>query len=86
MPSYDLECGGCGLQFEIFRHGFLRDEDRVCAGCASTQVAQRFTGFVTARPARDRSEPTVRGFGHSCASGCGCNRARMSPRGEVIPP
>ncbi len=87
MPSYDLECGGCGLRFEVFRQGFLRDEDRVCAGCGSAQVEQRFTGFVTARPARDRPEPTVRGFGgHACGAGCGCARARISPTGEVIPP
>lgn len=87
MPSYDLECGDCGLRFELFRQRFLRDEDRMCAGCGSAQVEQRLTGFVTSRPARSRPEPTVTGFGgHACGSGCGCARARVSPSGEIIPP
>jgi putative FmdB family regulatory protein len=87
MPTYDLECHHCGLRFEIFRQGFMRDEDRVCAGCGSTRVEQRWTGFVTSRPSRDRPEPTVTGFGgHSCGSGCGCSRARVTPGGTIIPP
>lgn len=86
MPSYDLECTGCGLRFEVFRQGFLRSEDRVCAACGGA-ARQRFTGFVTSRPARQRPEPRVTGFGgHTCGAGCGCARARVGPRGEVIPP
>jgi putative FmdB family regulatory protein len=87
MPTYDLQCSRCNLQFELFRQGFLRDEDRVCAGCGSPEVEQRWTGFVTARPVRGRQDPTVTGFGgHTCGAGCGCARARVGPRGEVIPP
>ncbi len=87
MPSYDLHCGSCDLTFEVFRQGFLRDTDRVCVGCAATDVEQVLTGFITSRPRRDRQEPSVTGFAaHACATGCGCHRARVSPSGEVIPP
>lgn len=86
MPTYDLECHGCGLRFEVFRQGFLRDEDRACTGCGATDVGQRYTGFVTSRPPRDGTDPSVRGFGHTCSSGCGCARARTAPDGTVIPP
>lgn len=87
MPSYDMECGECGGRFEVFRTGFLREVDRVCPGCGAADARQRLTGFVTLRPARDRQEPTVRGFGgHACGAGCGCARPRLGPRGEVIPP
>ncbi len=87
MPSYDLQCEGCDTRFEAFRTGFLRDEDRVCPACGATGAAQRLTGFVTSRPARDRPEPRVTGFGgHSCGSGCGCARPRMGPAGKIIPP
>ncbi|MBM3635183.1 MAG: zinc ribbon domain-containing protein [Actinobacteria bacterium] len=86
MPTYDLECHGCGLRFEVFRQGFLRDEDLACAACGATDVGQRYTGFVTSRPPRDRTEPSVRGFGHACSSGCGCARARAAPDGTIVPP
>ena len=87
MPTYDLACRECGLNFEVFRQGFLRDEDRVCKGCGAGQAEQRLTGFITSRPARGSADPKVTGFGgHACASGCGCARARVSPSGEVIPP
>ena len=39
MPSYDLACGACGTEFEAFRQGFLRDEDRVCPECGVPVVA-----------------------------------------------
>ena len=46
MASYDLKCGGCGREFEVFVQGFLKDDHRVCPDCGSTQVEQRFTGFM----------------------------------------
>ncbi len=86
MPSYDLQCDECHLTFEVFRQGFLRDDDRRCVGCGAS-ARQLLTGFITSRPPRDRREATVRGYGaHACAAGCGCHRARVSPSGEVIPP
>ena len=73
MASYDLICDKCGAAFEVFRQGFLRDEDRVCPDCGSYDITQRFTGFVTTRPARADAAPTVTGFGGGCCGGsCGC--------------
>jgi len=46
MASYDLVCDACGHDFEVFRQGFLRDEDRVCPDCGSADVRQKFTSFL----------------------------------------
>ncbi|MDH3227953.1 MAG: zinc ribbon domain-containing protein [Thermoleophilia bacterium] len=68
MPSYDLLCEACDQQFEVFRHGFLRDEDRACPDCDQT-ATQLFTGFVTARPS---SSETPAAGGGCCGGSCGC--------------
>ena len=47
MASYDLVCDACGHDFEVFRQGFLKDEDRVCPDCGSTEVRQKFTSFLS---------------------------------------
>jgi putative FmdB family regulatory protein len=47
MPTYDMVCGKCSQTFEVFRPGFMRDEDRVCPECGSTEVEQAMTGFLT---------------------------------------
>jgi putative FmdB family regulatory protein len=46
MASYDLVCEACGHDFEVFRQGFLRDEDRVCPDCGSLDVRQKFSSFL----------------------------------------
>jgi len=46
MASYDLVCDACGRDFEVFRQGFLKDDDRVCPECGSTDVHQKFTSFL----------------------------------------
>ncbi len=85
MPTYDLHCPACGLDFEVFRQRFLREEDLMCAGCGAPGATQRLTGFVTARPARDDPTPSVTGFAqHTCHAGCA--HARVAPGGEIIPP
>lgn len=69
MPSYDLRCQSCDHGFEVFRQGFLRDEDRTCPECDTTHAKQLLTGFVTARPQR----VTAGGGGGGCGNGgCGC--------------
>jgi putative FmdB family regulatory protein len=75
VPTYDLACTACDHQFEAFRHGFLRDEDRVCPECGASDARQRFTGFVTARPSKGDAAPSVVGFGGGggcCGGACGC--------------
>jgi putative FmdB family regulatory protein len=47
MASYDLVCDACGNSFEVFRQGFLKDEDRVCPECGSVEVQQKFTSFLS---------------------------------------
>lgn len=85
MPSYDLHCTACDLNFEVFRQRFLREEDMVCAGCGEPGAEQLLTGFTTSRPARDDPNPKVNGFAqHTCHAGCG--HARKSPQGKIIPP
>lgn len=74
MPSYDMACDACGHHFEVFRQGFLREGDRACPSC-STPARQLFTGFVTAKPSRGDTAPSVVGFGGAggcCGGGCGC--------------
>ena len=73
MPTYDLACEACGHDFEAFRQGFLRDEDRVCPECGARDARQRFTGFVTARPSRGTATTTAQAPGGGCCGGsCGC--------------
>jgi len=47
MASYDLVCEACGSDFEVFRQGFLKDEDRVCPECGSNDVRQKFSSFLS---------------------------------------
>ena len=47
MSTYDMVCSKCSTTFEVFRPGFLRDEDKVCPKCGSTDVEQAMTGFLT---------------------------------------
>ena len=57
MASYDLVCDACGHDFEVFRQGFLKDEDRVCPDCGSAEVRQKFSSFLS-------------GIGGSSSGGC----------------
>jgi putative FmdB family regulatory protein len=61
MASYDLRCGACGQDFEVFVQGFLKDESKVCPECGSNEVEQRFTGFLCGSA----------GGSTSSAGGCG---------------
>ena len=71
MPTYDLACEGCEHHFDVFRQGFLRDEDRQCPECGAPEARQLFTGFVTARPSRGA---VATGGGGCCGGGCGCGQ------------
>lgn len=66
MASYDLVCDACGHDFEVFRQGFLKDEDKVCPECGSSEIRQKFSSFLR----------TIGG-----SSGAGCSVPSGSPFG-----
>lgn len=70
MASYDLKCGGCGHEFEVFVQGFLKEHHRVCPDCQGTDVEQLFTGFMMGSVGASAGP-----LGGACASappsGCG---------------
>jgi putative FmdB family regulatory protein len=72
MAFYDLICETCGTSFEVFRQGFLRDDDRVCPECGSVDVQQKFTSFLSG---------VGSGSGWGGGSGGGCSAPSGSPFG-----
>lgn len=51
MALYDFVCRECGHPFEVFSRGFIREEQKVCPKCESTDVRQKFTSFLRNGPA-----------------------------------
>ena len=74
MPSYDLQCTSCAHDFEVFRQGFLRDEDRSCPQCGAHAEQMITAGFVAAKPLRGGGSAAASGggSGHAHGGGCGC--------------
>ncbi len=79
MPTYDLRCTSCDAGFEVFRQGFLRDEDKACPSCGRP-AEQVITGFVAGRSSTQMAGAAVassgaapaRSGGHAHGGGCGC--------------
>lgn len=46
MSTYDLICGDCGHEFELFVQGFIKDEEKVCPECGARDVRQKFSSFL----------------------------------------
>ena len=46
MSTYDMVCTKCQHTFEVYRQGFLRDEDKVCPECGSTETQLTFKSFL----------------------------------------
>lgn len=63
MASYDLKCGACGNQFEVFVQGFLKEQHRVCPDCGGTDVEQLMTGFMMGSKGSSSNS-----FSNTCAS------------------
>jgi putative FmdB family regulatory protein len=63
MPTYELECRACGNRFERFLTRLLRDEDRVCPECGSTEVRSGVGGGfgIVTRQSRESNRCTPRG-------------------------
>ena len=72
MPSYDLRCTSCAHDYEVFRQGFLRDEDRSCPQCGAHAEQMITAGFVSAKPSRGGGAAAGGGGGHTHGGGCGC--------------
>lgn len=75
MPTYDMRCTSCADEFEVFRQGFLRDEDRSCPSCGEP-AEQVITGFVACRSSSQvagaATAAAPSGGGHAHGGGCGC--------------
>ena len=47
MASYDLVCDACGNEFEVFVQGFLKDDQKSCPKCGSSETHQKFSSFLS---------------------------------------
>jgi putative FmdB family regulatory protein len=66
MSTYDLVCGACGHEFEVFVQGFIKDEEKVCPDCGSGDVRQKFSSFLSGlggRSCGDAAPARSSGFG-----------------------
>ena len=63
MAFYDFVCRECGHEFEIFSTGFLKDEQKVCPVCSSTQIDQQFSSFLSTGGSGGCAAPISSGFG-----------------------
>jgi len=68
MPTYELRCRECGHEFDLFLLRLMRDGDRVCPECDSTEVERGVGGGVLgsgtkSRPATGAEQCGSRGFG-----------------------
>ena len=47
MATYDMVCSKCQNTFEVLRRrGVLRDKDRICPECGSSDTRQTFASFL----------------------------------------
>jgi putative FmdB family regulatory protein len=67
MASYDLKCGACGHDFEVYVQGFLKETCKVCPECGSKEVSQVYTGFLHQWSKKSGADSG----GHSCAPSAG---------------
>ena len=67
MATYDFVCQQCANEFEVFVSGFLKDKDKRCPQCRSTDVRQKFSSFLrnigSGTTGGDCSPPRGGGFG-----------------------
>lgn len=52
MPTYELRCQSCEHEFDRFLMRLLKESDRVCPECGSTNVTQGIGGGFFAASAR----------------------------------
>jgi putative FmdB family regulatory protein len=61
MPTYELRCRDCGHVFERFLMRLLKDEDKVCPVCGSSQVVTGVGGGYLAPVASSKGGCAPRG-------------------------
>lgn len=75
MPTYELKCAACGKASEVFLLRTLKEEDKVCPECGSTDVKQGVGGGYFNKPTGlGASAP-------SCAAAGGCTPKNRSAFG-----
>jgi putative FmdB family regulatory protein len=61
VPTYELQCRQCGHRFDRFVMRLLRDSDKVCPECGSTEVEAGIGGGFVARASDTGSACVPRG-------------------------
>ena len=69
MSQYDFTCHECEADFEVFSTGFIKDEQKQCPECGSTNVQQKFTSFL--RGGSSSGSASVGGCAAPAGSGFG---------------
>lgn len=68
MPTYQFVCDSCGKDFEFFLMRMLRDEDKICPSCGSTDVKRVYRDFFGFSGS---SCGSTGGGGYYSGGGCG---------------
>ena len=64
MAFYDYACSDCRNEFEVFCTGFIKEEQKACPRCGSTNVEQKFSSFLTGGSSGGScAAPASSGFG-----------------------
>ncbi|MBS3909559.1 MAG: zinc ribbon domain-containing protein [Actinobacteria bacterium] len=69
MPTYQFVCNDCAGDYEIFLMRMLRDADRVCPSCGSTNVRQAYRDFFGYTASRSSGGGAAGHSGGGCGTG-----------------
>jgi hypothetical protein len=56
----------CDHEFDVFTRGFIKEDERACPECGSSEVRQKFASFLrngTSKTGSDCAAPFGSGFG-----------------------
>lgn len=70
MPTYQFVCDDCGSDYEFFLMRMLRDTDKVCPKCGSTNVRQAYRDFYGYTAAKSSSGGGGYSGGYTGGSNC----------------
>ncbi len=65
MAIYDFVCRKCDHPFEVFLNSFVKEKQKNCPSCGSSDVRQTFRSFLRSGPAPSTgcAAPPSSGFG-----------------------